>query len=151
MVNVNHICLRREHRKPQSPVTGLSLGANSPHLLWSQDQICPNAWGKRDFTQRPKRWMKLYEWCWTSFWTENKMSSDTKKKLYEPSGKVLCWYLLNWRVHTPFDKAASLWDSTFKNELQDFPGGAVVKNPPANAGDTGWSPGPGRSHMRWSN
>ena len=24
-----------------------------------------------------------------------------------------------------------------------FPGGAVVKNPPANAGDTGWSPGPG--------
>ena len=29
----------------------------------------------------------------------------------------------------------------------DFPGGAVVKNPPANAGDTGLSPGPGRSHM----
>ena len=33
----------------------------------------------------------------------------------------------------------------------DFPGGAVVKNPPANAGDTGSSPGPGRSHMLWSN
>ena len=30
----------------------------------------------------------------------------------------------------------------------DFPGGAVVKNPPANAGDTGSGPGPGRSHMR---
>ena len=30
---------------------------------------------------------------------------------------------------------------------QGFPGGAVVKNPPANAGDTGSSPGPGRSHM----
>ena len=29
----------------------------------------------------------------------------------------------------------------------DFPGGAVVKNPPADAGDTGSSPGPGRSHM----
>ena len=29
----------------------------------------------------------------------------------------------------------------------DFPGGAVVKNPPANAGDTGSSPGPGGSHM----
>ena len=26
-------------------------------------------------------------------------------------------------------------------------GGAVVKNPPANAGDTGSSPGPGRSHI----
>ena len=32
-----------------------------------------------------------------------------------------------------------------------FPGGAAVKNPPANAGDTGSSPGPGRSHMPRSN
>ena len=32
-----------------------------------------------------------------------------------------------------------------------FPGGSVVKNPPANAGDTGSSPGQGRSHMPRSN
>ena len=32
-----------------------------------------------------------------------------------------------------------------------FPGGTVVKNPPANAGDMGLSPGPGRSHMPQSN
>ena len=32
-----------------------------------------------------------------------------------------------------------------------FPGGAVVKNPPANAGDMGSSPGLGRSQMPWSN
>ena len=31
--------------------------------------------------------------------------------------------------------------------LQGFPGGAVVENLPANAGDTGSSPGLGRSHM----
>ena len=31
--------------------------------------------------------------------------------------------------------------------LEGFPGGVVVKNPPANAGDTGSSPGLGRSHM----
>ena len=31
--------------------------------------------------------------------------------------------------------------------FRDFPGGTVVKNPPANAGDMGLSPGPGRSHM----
>ena len=31
--------------------------------------------------------------------------------------------------------------------LQGFPGGAVVENPPANAGDTGL----GRSHMPQSN
>ena len=33
----------------------------------------------------------------------------------------------------------------------DFPGGAVVKNPPANAGDMGSIPGPGKSHMPQSN
>ena len=32
-----------------------------------------------------------------------------------------------------------------------FPGGAVVQNLPANAGDTGSIPGPGRSHMLQSN
>ena len=35
--------------------------------------------------------------------------------------------------------------------LPGFPGGAVVKNPPANAGDTGSSPGLGSSHMPRSN
>ena len=40
---------------------------------------------------------------------------------------------------------------SFKRGGQGFPGGAVVKNLPANAGDTGLSPGPGRSHMPWSN
>ena len=32
-----------------------------------------------------------------------------------------------------------------------FPGGAVVENLPANAGDTGSSPGLGRSHVPRSN
>ena len=35
--------------------------------------------------------------------------------------------------------------------IQELPGGAVVKNLPANAGDMGLSPGPGRSHMPRSN
>ena len=40
----------------------------------------------------------------------------------------------------------------FKNQkARDFPGGVVVKNPPADAGDTGSSPGLGRSHMPRSN
>ena len=38
-----------------------------------------------------------------------------------------------------------------KNTMGVFPGGAVVENPPANAGDTGSSPGLGRSHMPRSN
>ena len=39
----------------------------------------------------------------------------------------------------------------YKKTPQDFPGGAVVKNTPANAGDTGSSPGLGGSHMPLSN
>ena len=38
-----------------------------------------------------------------------------------------------------------------KEKLRDFPGGTVVKNPPANAGDMGSSPGLGRSHKSQSN
>ena len=39
----------------------------------------------------------------------------------------------------------------FKQSVRDFPGGTVVKNPPANAGDTGSIPGLGRFHMLRSN
>ena len=35
----------------------------------------------------------------------------------------------------------------FNQNARDFPRGTVVKNLPANAGDVGSSPGPGRSHM----
>ena len=38
-----------------------------------------------------------------------------------------------------------------KKIFRGFPGGAVVKNPPANARYTGSSPGPGRPHMPRSN
>ena len=40
---------------------------------------------------------------------------------------------------------------TVKTLMEGFPGGAVVENLPANAGDTGSSPGLGRSHMPRSN
>ena len=38
-----------------------------------------------------------------------------------------------------------------KAYISGFPGGAVVGSPPAKAGDTGSSPGLGRSHMPRSN
>ena len=52
------------------------------------------------------------------------------------------------------------WENIFANEVTNkgliskiwgFPGGAVVENLPAGAGDTGSSPGLGRSHMPWDN
>ena len=38
-----------------------------------------------------------------------------------------------------------------KGYLGGFPGGAVVENLPADAGDTGLNPGLGRSYMTRSN
>ena len=46
-------------------------------------------------------------------------------------------------------KLKEIW--TIKNNIWGFPGGAVVENLPADAGDTGSSPGLGRSHMPRSN
>ena len=37
--------------------------------------------------------------------------------------------------------------SILRTVVEGFPGGAVVRSPPANAGDTGSSPGLGGSHM----
>ena len=76
--------------------------------------------------------------------------------------------ILNLKSHTQPNYQSGMWQNkdilrhawsqkiylpwTFlKNPSRDFPGGTVVKNLPANAGDTGSSPGPGRSHMPWGN
>ena len=46
------------------------------------------------------------------------------------------------RLRAPF-----VTDFHKKQKQQDFPGGLVVKNLPANAGDTGSIPGLGKYHM----
>ena len=45
----------------------------------------------------------------------------------------------------------ALTNPGIKNKLEGFPGGSVIKYPPANAGDMGLIPGLERSHMLWSN
>ena len=52
------------------------------------------------------------------------------------------------RVHISFQISVFVF---FRKRARGFPGGAVVENLPANAGDTGSSPGLGRSHMLRSN
>ena len=42
-------------------------------------------------------------------------------------------------------------DIKYKGSMDGELRNLVVKNPPANAGDLGSSPGPGRSHMHQSN
>ena len=47
-------------------------------------------------------------------------------------------------------EAALLTKTFFKIEAQDFAGGTVDRNLPADTEDTGLIPGPGRFHMLWS-
>ena len=62
---------------------------------------------------------------------------------------VYCWA---YHIQLYFVYSLLLDCEFLKNILLwDFPGGAVVENLPANAGDTGSSPGLGRSHMPRSN
>ena len=43
------------------------------------------------------------------------------------------------------------WEIVIKEVMPDIPGGPVVKNLSANAGDVGWIPGSGRFHTPWGN
>ena len=84
------------------------------------------------------------------------------------SDKHVRWYLKGgeaapgqtWILTQPFFGQVTLTPLSLKilsHEMGiillswDFPGGAVVKNPPAKAGDTGSNPSLGRSHMPRSN
>ena len=65
--------------------------------------------------------------------------------------------LLNWRTWNlpqclilPSRRNTTLGNHQ-KTGTQDFPGGPVVENPPANAGDTGLILHLGRSHKPWGN
>ena len=57
-------------------------------------------------------------------------------------------YLVRAALASVKDKAMSFPSKTV---IADFPGGAVDRNPPANAGDMGSIPGLGRFHMPGSN
>ena len=54
---------------------------------------------------------------------------------------------LNKRIKTIEKLQSGFHMVLFKNHTRGFPGGAVLKNPSANARDMGSSPGPRRSHM----
>ena len=57
----------------------------------------------------------------------------------------------NLKTHEIIDSEDQKEKRMKESEQMDFPSDAVVKNPPANAGDTGSISGPGRSHMLRSN
>ena len=59
---------------------------------------------------------------------------------------IICIVLLDSNVYS-----VNKPDFLLLKKFPGFPGGSVVENSPANAGDTGSMLDPGRSHMLWSN
>ena len=76
----------------------------------------------------------------TGVWSITSLLSTVSVLLKPVSSELWrgCWLYLSLR-----------WLS--KLNEQDFPGGPVVKNLPAKAGDVSSVPGPGRFHVLWSN
>ena len=63
--------------------------------------------------------------------------------------RTICWKDFSLLSPPP---SLDCFGTFIKNKMsRGFPGGAVVKNPPANAGDKGSSPGSGGYHMSQSN
>ena len=73
--------------------------------------------------------------------------------MIQPLWRTVRRFLKKLKIELPYDPALPLLsiypEKTIiqKESCWGFPGGAVVKSLPANAGDTGSSPGLGRSHM----
>ena len=61
------------------------------------------------------------------------------------------WETSHYSHHKPGSALKQVWEIWIKHNFKSFsgfPGGSLVKNLPANAGDIGLIPGLGRSHMQ---
>ena len=90
--------------------------------------------------------------CCSGFWSSNGFLNgliETWSRILELNCEYSCSQS-SYQLKTHFEAAEK--KKSLENVIsRGFPGGTVVKNPPANAGGTGLSPGPGRSHMPRSN
>ena len=102
----------------------------------------------REIDKTPKELKDLgngHRWLRESF---TKIQPDMTYHLVEVNKTI---YILAIKSNLSLSKSVTTKLQEIKGNTRDFPGGAAVKNPPANAGDTGSIPGPGRSHMPRSN
>ena len=72
--------------------------------------------------------------------------------MIQPLWRTVWMFLRKLKIELPYDPAIPLLGiypekTIIQKDTWGFPGGAVVENLPANAGDPGSSPGLRRSHM----
>ena len=83
------------------------------------------------------------------FWFSNKVENYWPGVKYRSGDEASPSSRGRWLPHSLTSLTLQHWLS--RDGRGGLPGGAVVKNPPANAGHVSLSPGPGRSHILWSN
>ena len=98
-------------------------------------------------TKEEERRLKKVVWELT-VWNKNSVSINTCRLVLGIKWVVICNNLEQYLAHNKHPVSTSYF---INNIIVGFPGGAVVESLPANAGDTGSSPGLGRSHMPRSN
>ena len=72
-------------------------------------------------------------------------------RLWSTEGETVLYPSIIPSVRWAPDYEGNISNSRREKDRQDFSGGPVAKNLPANAGNTGSIPGPGRFHMPQSN
>ena len=81
-------------------------------------------------------------------------SSSAKTSKNQVESNKIVWHLTSCLLLSPRILTQGLplrITAIVKEVLKDFPGGPLVTNQPANAGDMVSIPGPGGLHMPWGN
>ena len=111
------------------PLTGLGPGGPWRGWSWRGDGLSQPPWGQAGSSGLPGKFHpSIFKDVKPPFFLWGLLSGPDQGRLFSILG-----------------------DCCNLNDCWDFPGGTVVKNLPANAGDMGSSPGPVRSHMPRSN
>ena len=79
--------------------------------------------------------------------TKIKNICSTKDIVNRMKRQATDWEIIFAKHTSDEGQGSKVYKELLKFNKKGFPGGAVVENLPANAGDTGSSPGLGRSHM----
>ena len=82
----------------------------------------------------------------TSPWSQAPRPTKENQFLDLEFGKVGPWSHKEPTEKSNYETESLRSTRLVNNHREDFPGGPVVKNPPANAEDAGFIPGPGRFH-----
>ena len=129
---------------------------NSAHFMEKKLRVC-----FRTYSMFPVCWFCFVAFCQSKSYPDFMLSPESPSRITEHmvvvgtsdnqiiikiKDWIICIVLLDSNVYS-----VNKSDFLLLKKFPGFPGGSVVENSPANAGDTDTISGPGRSHVDWSN